>query len=111
MRDFNAAVADLLLPLVQTTIADGSDAMLALTAALRSYADKVHETREQMTVQTLWRCCDCGRHWQAVLTVKEERQVRPENCPECFNAAQSAEKREKFGPSRFLVFRYVQAPE
>lgn len=104
MRDYSAAVADTLLPLVNAAIAEGPSAVLALSQALRAYERKVYETRDTMLVFPVFHCCDCGKHWTASMTVAREREAQPSNCPACFNQTHEH-------PSCWTTFRYVDAPK
>lgn len=92
MRDLKSAVADLLLQLVNDTIAEGPDRMLSLACELERYADKVRETRGEMLISPVFYCCDCRRAWTITFPQKREDDVRPENCPACYNASGTAEQ-------------------
>jgi hypothetical protein len=111
MRDYNSAVSDLMLSLVQGAIPQGPADMRALSTALREYADKVEATRDTLVTTETMRCTDCGRYWSVSVTVKTAREMScPDNCPECFNAskkAQGSDLRSKWT----VCYRYLSPAE
>lgn len=107
MRDYKSAVADLLLPLVNaaTSEAHSPSAMLSLAEAIEAYAKRVREVRDAMPIVAEFHCCECDRKWGLPCTVLRERELnelRPDQCPPCYN---------KSGPNRLsahtAAFRYL----
>ena len=112
MRDYNVAVADLLMPLMGEAKADGDAeyAMYKLRDALYIFAEKVEWERDRLTVCTRWHCRDCDRYWSVTITVKQERErFDPINCPACWNASRTPGQLAEDGPSRWTDYRYVEA--
>ena len=108
MRDYNSRLADLLAPLVEEAFAHGENDMRALEYALIGFASKVEASRDSMPCHPVWHCRNCRKDWTVTITIKEERErFDPSNCPACYNAAQTPEKRAKDGPSRWIDYRYV----
>jgi len=134
MRDYNAWVAETMLPLVNRAIDSrgenaGPNAMRALSQALTEYAAKVEETRDMLSYHATAHCQDCNRYWQVSLTVKVAREtferITPDNCPECYNRVQAkaydATRSESditlgvYDPSKvrksgWTVYKYVPHP-
>lgn len=108
MRDFDAAVADMLGSLAGETTAEGEASVSRLVQALHAFARKLDKSRDEMQADLSGlRCGDCGKGWTAPITVKREREWGlPDNCPVCYNDAQAA-KGESRRSGHTDTFRYV----
>ena len=74
-----------LAALIESTKGLGSDEFLSLICALDQVRDNLRAEREEMKVSPVFYCRDCGKNWTIELTVAQERHVRPDNCPLCYN--------------------------
>jgi len=105
MADYRAKVKTRLHSLVvEATLEGGADSMLSLICALEEETRGLRDYHQTMQVEPVFRCRDCGKHWTINITVKESRDVRPENCPTCYNRGTT----KLLGKSCWTdTFRYV----
>jgi ribosomal protein S27AE len=113
MRDYEKAIAALLLPLVNEAIGArevGGEERAVYSLQLALEGCKVRALRDELLTAVTWRCHECNRHWSVTMTVKAERELRggPETCPECFNAFMA--KHEDSERSQWTIYKYVNEP-
>lgn len=104
LTDYKTRILRDLHNLLRETVYAGDEmGVLCLAQALEEVAGDFREYRETMRIDPVYHCADCDKHWTTPMLVKEERERRPDNCPECFN------KTAKRGKSVLTdCFRYVE---
>jgi hypothetical protein len=93
-----------------STHEEKADQCLLVAQFLETLAEEYRKQREGIVVSPVFTCHQypeagiegCGRQWTVAMTVAQERECRPENCPACYN------KTAKHGPSTWTDgFFYV----